>query len=102
MVPPQDLGGVPHSQRQKRRIADQFGPAHAFEPTRGTRFASSPLSVPTITPRRSPRESVSDSAYPRRNHSLAMAIAGNTCPPVPPPATNNSLTAELTPRPRAG
>src|SRR5579883_2259312 len=49
-------------------------------PACGTSFISIPRCVPTKTTSRS---------APREIHSRAIAIAGNTCPPVPPPAISN-------------
>src|SRR6185369_15501815 len=49
-------------------------------PACGTSFISNPRCVPTST---------TSLSLPRDNHSFAMAIAGKTCPPVPPPAINN-------------
>src|SRR5262245_28043502 len=53
-------------------------------PACGTSFISSPRSVPTSTTSRS---------APRESHSCAMAIAGKTWPPVPPPATKSFMTS---------
>src|SRR2546422_9213835 len=49
-------------------------------PAWGTSFISIPRSVPTST---------TSLSVPRDIHSCAIAIAGNTCPPVPPPAISN-------------
>src|SRR6202521_5191476 len=49
-------------------------------PACGTSFISIPRFVPTST---------TSLSLPRDNHSLAIAIAGKTCPPVPPPAINS-------------
>src|ERR1700736_92521 len=46
-------------------------------PACGTSFISIPRFVPTNT---------TSLSLPRDNHSRAIAIAGKTCPPVPPPA----------------
>src|SRR5947207_12746280 len=49
-------------------------------PACGTSFISIPRSVPTST---------TSLSFPRASHSRAMASAGKTCPPVPPPAISN-------------
>src|ERR1700688_775900 len=49
-------------------------------PAGGTSFISIPRVVPTST---------TSLSLPRDNHSRAIAIAGKTCPPVPPPAINS-------------
>src|SRR5215467_2551450 len=46
-------------------------------PACGTSLISIPRSVPTST---------TSLSFPRASHSRAMASAGKTCPPVPPPA----------------
>src|SRR5262245_14237233 len=51
-------------------------------PACGTSFISSPRWVPTST---------TSLSFPRESHSRATAIAGKTCPPVPPPAINNFM-----------
>src|SRR5580765_5307121 len=53
-------------------------------PACGTSFISIPRCVPTSTTSLSP---------PRDSHSLAIAIAGKTWPPVPPPAISNFIAA---------
>src|SRR4029077_14963866 len=54
-------------------------------PASGTNFISRPRCVPTST---------TSLSLPRDNHSRAIATAGITCPPVPPPAISN-FTARL-------
>src|SRR6267378_2477113 len=49
-------------------------------PACGTNFISIPRSVPTST---------TSLSLPLASHSRAIASAGKTCPPVPPPAINN-------------
>src|SRR6202163_1348580 len=51
-------------------------------PACGTSFISIPRVVPTST---------TSLSLPRDNHSRAIAIAGKTCPPVPPPAINSFM-----------
>src|SRR5215467_7434900 len=52
------------------------------KPVGGTSFISIPRSVPTST---------TSLSFPRASHSRAMASAGKTCPPVPPPAISNFI-----------
>src|SRR6202521_4338424 len=49
-------------------------------PACGTSFISIPRCVPTST---------TSLSFPLESHSCAMASAGKTCPPVPPPAISN-------------
>src|SRR5256884_2453726 len=49
-------------------------------PACGTSFISIPRSVPTST---------TSLSFPLASHSRAIASAGKTCPPVPPPAISN-------------
>src|SRR6266478_5677472 len=49
-------------------------------PACGTSFISIPRCVPTST---------TSLSFPLESHSCAIASAGKTCPPVPPPAINN-------------
>src|SRR3989441_11549113 len=51
-------------------------------PACGTNFISIPRCVPTST---------TSLSVPRDIHSLAIAIAGNTWPPVPPPAMSSFI-----------
>src|ERR1700693_5248979 len=59
-------------------------------PACGTSFISIPRVVPTSTTSRS---------LPRDNHSRAIAIAGKTCPPVPPPAIKSFMPISSKPTP---
>src|SRR5579859_1802572 len=52
------------------------------KPACGASFISIPRSVPTST---------TSLSFPRASHSRAIASAGKTCPPVPPPAINNFI-----------
>src|SRR5437879_409392 len=57
-------------------------------PASGTSFISIPRSVPTST---------TSLSFPLASHSRAIASAGKTCPPVPPPAIK-SFTVDATAR----
>src|ERR1700730_18194617 len=57
-------------------------------PACGTSFISIPRFVPTST---------TSLSLPRDNHSRAIAMAGKTCPPVPPPAINSFMPISLKP-----
>src|ERR1700681_708417 len=59
-------------------------------PACGTSFISIPRVVPTST---------TSLSVPRDNHSRAIAIAGKTCPPVPPPAINSFTPMSHKPTP---